>query len=606
MIASDDIIRLRESTSDDALFQHYYTQDVGFKKAVDNVKAQNPKMGALEEANFPKAMLNIYYNIPAKKPASPLTTQMASALGESYTPPDPAPEEKGWLDPNSVEDPSVMGFAGNVAKSGGRLIRDTVTGLANVFNPDPQKNTAVQLGKLAIGGAANAAEAMTGQELFDAPGEDLADAVGKFYMNRYGGLENLKKTAYEDPVGLISDVASVISAGGAGLKVAGKLGGASGLSNLGDDVARFGTNMEPAVIAAKGAGKLAKATGGVGKFAVSQATGLAPDTITALKSNPAMDAAKAGKITRQGLGDKVFNAIKTLQDEVSDTGKGYEAIRGTNTIIDASPDVLRNVLKSKGFKLDEGGKIIESFEGPQLTPAEIGEINGFLTRVDDLGGSVTPNQFLRVREKLSDLAEYDRAGRANDNIATLSEDLRKAWNAEVGKNVEGLRALDAEYSPIRQELSQIKKDFIDPRTGELQDFAVTRIANLTGKGKERLLERVEKLVPNIRNEVNALKAVEDIMAASGQKVGTYTRAALAGGGAATGNIPMVIAAILSTPSVATRIIKLYGKAAGLSSSFVEAITKRMGLGQKLSAEQAAVMSAALQWAENQPNILQDE
>ena len=45
--------------------------------------------------------------------------------------------------------------------------------------------------------------------------EQLAKEVGNFFVQRYGSLDNIKKTFATDPVGMLSDV-SIILTGGAG------------------------------------------------------------------------------------------------------------------------------------------------------------------------------------------------------------------------------------------------------------------------------------------------------------------------------------------------------------------------------------------------------
>src|SRR5262249_48222474 len=42
-----------------------------------------------------------------------------------------------------------------------------------------------------------------------------ADAVGKFFSDRYGGLDNLKRTIANDPVGFLADASTVLTGGAA-------------------------------------------------------------------------------------------------------------------------------------------------------------------------------------------------------------------------------------------------------------------------------------------------------------------------------------------------------------------------------------------------------
>jgi hypothetical protein len=64
-----------------------------------------------------------------------------------------------------------------------------------------------------------------------------ADAAGQFYKDRYGGMENIKRTAIEDPVGALADVSTLLAGGGmlargASMpRVSGALSRASDLTN---------------------------------------------------------------------------------------------------------------------------------------------------------------------------------------------------------------------------------------------------------------------------------------------------------------------------------------------------------------------------------------
>lgn len=73
------------------------------------------------------------------------------------------------------------------------------------------------------------------------------------------------------------------------------------------------------------------------------------------------------------------------------------------------------------------------------------------------------------------------------------------------------------------ELRNIKKDFFNP-DNTLKDNALSKLSNLTKKGNEARLERVKQLIPDIEPQINAIKALEDIKLANGQKVGSYFRA----------------------------------------------------------------------------------
>lgn len=100
--------------------------------------------------------------------------------------------------------------------------------------------------------------------------EKQAKAVGQYFANRYGGLENLKKTIAEDPVGFLGD-ASIILTGGA--SVAGKIGP---ISKTAEKVKSIGQAIDPLTgkvtqLAAKPLSEFLSMTTGVGREAIEQA-----------------------------------------------------------------------------------------------------------------------------------------------------------------------------------------------------------------------------------------------------------------------------------------------------------------------------------------------
>ncbi len=91
-----------------------------------------------------------------------------------------------------------------------------------------------------------------GQGLFQkmVPGvqgkEVYADAVGEFIANRYGGMDEFKRTLASDPVGVLADFATILTAGGgAAVRVPGVVG------KLGKVAQTVGKNIDPLSVVAK-------------------------------------------------------------------------------------------------------------------------------------------------------------------------------------------------------------------------------------------------------------------------------------------------------------------------------------------------------------------
>lgn len=84
--------------------------------------------------------------------------------------------------------------------------------------------------------------------------EELAKAVGEYFADRYGGVENLQRTLRDDPVGLSADITMLIG-GGAG--IAAKTGGKAG--QLAAAVQRAARTVDPANLVVQGARGTAQA-----------------------------------------------------------------------------------------------------------------------------------------------------------------------------------------------------------------------------------------------------------------------------------------------------------------------------------------------------------
>lgn len=106
------------------------------------------------------------------------------------------------------------------------------------------------------------------------PEEEVANAVGQFFADRYGGIDEIKNTLATDPVGFAADLATILSGGGAAVARAPGMAG-----KLGSIAAKAGGVIDPISGTAKavsGIGKVAApavlgTTSGVGDAAVKAA-----------------------------------------------------------------------------------------------------------------------------------------------------------------------------------------------------------------------------------------------------------------------------------------------------------------------------------------------
>ena len=122
----------------------------------------------------------------------------------------------------------ARGAASNLLPSAGRLISDVT---APIHSPI---QTAKGLGGIALGAAQKLIPGRQGSE-------QNIEALGTFFKDRYGGLENIKRTIAEDPAGILADLSGFLT-GGAGLaaKSAGMVGRAAQVARTAAPATRGG------------------------------------------------------------------------------------------------------------------------------------------------------------------------------------------------------------------------------------------------------------------------------------------------------------------------------------------------------------------------------
>jgi len=375
------------------------------------------------------------------------------------------------------------------------------------------------------------------------PQEEAFNQLTNSLKERYGSLEALQKTAVEDPFGFGTDILGLVT------------GGASLVGKAGAVSKAIGTTGRMATAPVKaGVTKAVEGVGTTARFGLSQSTGLNPETITQIIKNP-QALKNVNPEIRVETAKAVGQALDDRLEELGGLGKGYEDIRNQAVPVSIPKNVIPTILGKYGVKLDDAGRIITTPESRPLSSVDRASLQDF---IDNYGsqGNLTSNSFLNVREALSNLSRFEQGKTSLPQ--QIARDLRAEYDAVGKAQIRGLKELDQAYAPERQLLSQLKRDIFDPKTGDLKDGAISKIANITGKGKENLLERVKQIVPDIEERVKLIKTIEDIERASGFKTGTYIRGAVTGGGVLTGNVPVIISAILSQPEIAVPLLKGFG------------------------------------------------
>jgi len=164
------------------------------------------------------------------------TFDVNKALKDGYT----MAEIQNYMSANSLQPKKTIGgFVSNIGESAVK----TAQGIVQPLTQPVQ--TAKDLGNLVMGVAQLAMPGTQDKEKF-------ARALGQFYLDRYGSFEKAANTIYQDPVGVVADISTVIGGGAGVLKAGGQATKISGLTKAG----RTLEALTPEATIAKGIGKV--------------------------------------------------------------------------------------------------------------------------------------------------------------------------------------------------------------------------------------------------------------------------------------------------------------------------------------------------------------
>lgn len=172
---------------------------------------------------------------------------------------------------------------------------------------------------------------------------------------------------------------------------------------------------------------------------------------------------------------------------------------------------------------------------------------------------------LDQRRKIDDKINWEWKATNKSKVDMDAEDLikqmRRSVDARAKQYVPWLEELDAKYQPLIDEVKQMKKDRFNP-DGTIKDNARSKIRNLTKAWNEARLERLEKIVPWITQDLKALDAALTVEKLTKNSVWQYYKwwgIVLWIKSLFSGNIPAAIwftaVGILATPKNFVKLIQ---------------------------------------------------
>ena len=346
------------------------------------VSAPAPVAAAAEPAAMPSSLTNVVAAEDARRSGA---MQPPGASVPTIAPSGQPSTQAGMDSGGSMSIGETLATAGsNLGPSALRFGKD----LVEPFLSPVQTSKAV--GNLILGGA---------QKLI--PGEQdeekYADAVGTYFADRYGGLENIQNTFATDPVGFLAD-ASTLLTGGAALagkvpmlagRVA-KTAATAGATGAGATNARSFANIlkaagdltDPVRLAARGL----PVVGRVGSEGLGLLTGTSGEAVRTAARSGALGgylgerfrSSMRGKVPLEEVVDEAKAAVNVMRHERSDVYRKGMADVGKDQTVLTFDGIDKSMARMEQVKTYKGKSISKSTEGiREKLRAAVDEWKGF-------------------------------------------------------------------------------------------------------------------------------------------------------------------------------------------------------------------------------------
>ena len=294
--------------------------------------------------------------------------------------------------------------------------------------------------------------------------QQIAGAVGGMMKDRYGGLDNIKRTMIQDPFGAALDASAIFSGGGT---LAAKV---PALGNIAKAMTTTGKLLDPIANTGRLLRKTGEGVGSLASYPLSLATGATPDAIR-MGYQSGKAGGEAGNAFRRNMRghespDAVVNEARGALDNMADTRnadylKNMAATSASGAAVDFAPIRARlNDLRQSMQVAPGPGGNTAAF-GP-LSKASAGEAK----LLDDMEALVNaweqhpqgtlPIAVDALRQRISKLGpDFTNPNAANERrlVAGMNDALASAINTVEPSYAKAL----SEYSTSKNATTEITK-----------------------------------------------------------------------------------------------------------------------------------------------------
>jgi hypothetical protein len=336
--------------------------------------------------------------------------------------------------------PSSAGkFVGDIANTVAHPL-DTLSGLQTLVSGAAQKVPGVTS---VLDSARNVLPG--GTPIGSAQDKQVADAVGGFYKERFGGLDNLRNTLIKDPVGAVADLSVVAGGAGVGLRASG-LARAAQVANT---VSRFTdplavtTNAVKAVATPVYKGLLGQTTGAGGRV-VGEALEGSPEFVNAMRGNT----------TESQVADKAKDALDEIRQARGDQYRAQLAdLKNAQKEIpiDDIKSLADEQLNRFGVKKTQDGLDFSRSTASGQSAKEIEEVYKLVQDWGSQSGDLTPAMLDVLKRRLDDFYAEGRTSRA------MVTTLKKAVQNKIVSEVPEYAKMTADYAKTTDMIKEMER-----------------------------------------------------------------------------------------------------------------------------------------------------
>lgn len=357
-----------------------------------------------------------------------------------------------------------------------------------------------------------------------------ARAVGQFYKDRYGGLENIRNTLVNDPVGAAADAATILTGGGSMLARA-----PSAVGTVGQVLKGAGNVIDPLNAAMTGAQAAGTATKYLATSGLGRTTGVG-GTVIRQAFDEGAKGGKTAEVFREnmrgadpegmvGMADSALNQMRAERSANYEAGMG--GVRKDATVLDIQPivDTFADTVK------------IGTYKGKTINPSAVETQNKILDAITewknlDPAEYHTPAGFDALKQHIGDIRDNTQPGSRSRVIANKVYDSVKA---EIEKQAPDYAKTMAEYAKASDRLKQIQKSFARSENAATET-AVGRLLSTARNNVTSNYSQRRKLLDELAKYEPALPA-----AIAGQTLNSYAPRGLTANLAGTGGMGAAVA-----------------------------------------------------------------